>query len=119
MSITMPAIEIKFRQLASTFIQRSERGTAVLIIKDDTEGAGFVKYTDAAAASADKAYYTAANMLYITDALSFKAKEVYVVKIPNEGAINDALTAIKKRLTTGWKPLRTAQMRSLNSLKAG
>ena len=47
MSITMPAIEIKFRQLASTFIQRSERGTAVLIIKDDTEGAGFVKYTDA------------------------------------------------------------------------
>lgn len=118
MSITMPAIEIKFRQLASTFIQRSERGTAVLIIKDDTEGAGFVKYTDAAAASADKAYYTAANMLYITDALSFKAKEVYVVKIPAEGAINDALTAIKKRLTTGWITIADGTKEEFEQLKS-
>lgn len=105
MALTMPTIEIIFKQLAATFIQRSERGTAVLIIRDDTEAAAlsdFVKYTDAAAASADSEFYTAANMQYIEDALSFKAKELYVVRIASDGELNNALTEIKRRLSTGW-----------------
>lgn len=33
---TKPTIEINFKQLATTLIQRSERGTAILLLKDDT-----------------------------------------------------------------------------------
>lgn len=121
MAITMPTIEIKFKQLASTFIQRSERGTAILIIRDDTPAGALgsiVKYTDAASASADKEYYTAANMQYIIDALSFKAKELQVVRLAADGALNDALTAIKRKFTTGWITLADGKAEDFTLLKS-
>ena len=40
MAVHLPSISITFRQLAGTFIQRSARGVAVLIVKDDTGGRG-------------------------------------------------------------------------------
>ncbi|ACL77245.1 hypothetical protein [Ruminiclostridium cellulolyticum] len=36
MAITLPNVQIQFKQLANSFVQRSERGIVVLIIKDDT-----------------------------------------------------------------------------------
>ena len=40
MAVTMPKIEITFQQLAATFVSRSERGIAVLILRDATAGSG-------------------------------------------------------------------------------
>ena len=40
MAVTLPKIMITFQQLATSFIQRSERGIAVLIVRDDTPGTG-------------------------------------------------------------------------------
>ena len=36
MAITMPKIEVTFRQQATSLIARSARGVAVLIVRDDT-----------------------------------------------------------------------------------
>ena len=36
MAVTMPKIEITFRQKAVSLISRSERGIAILIVRDDT-----------------------------------------------------------------------------------
>ena len=40
MSVTLPSIEVIFRQLAASFVSRSERGIAALILRDATEGCG-------------------------------------------------------------------------------
>ena len=37
MAITMPKIEISFEQRAVSLIDRSERGIAILIVRDDTD----------------------------------------------------------------------------------
>ena len=48
MAVTLPKILIKFQQLAASFVQRSERGIAILILRDDTAGGnGYATYTDA------------------------------------------------------------------------
>ena len=39
---TKPTIEINFKQLATTAIERSERGTAILLLNDNTEAEGDV-----------------------------------------------------------------------------
>ena len=40
MAVTLPKILVTFIQLATSFIQRSARGIAVLIVRDDTAGTG-------------------------------------------------------------------------------
>lgn len=49
MAVTLPKILVTFTQLATSFIQRSARGIAVLIVRDDTAGTGktFFQYGDA------------------------------------------------------------------------
>ena len=49
MAVHLPSISIIFRQLAGTFIQRSARGVAALIVKDDTVGKGgpYYRFGDA------------------------------------------------------------------------
>lgn len=90
MAVTLPKIIITFKQLATSFIQRSERGVVVLIVRDDTEGAGgaFFQYGDATQVS-DKEF-TKENQQYIKDALSFGPLRVSVVKIGTEKALADA-----------------------------
>lgn len=47
MAVTLPKINIIFKQLATSFIQRSERGIAILIVRDDTDGGnGYATYSD-------------------------------------------------------------------------
>lgn len=60
MAVTLPKINITFKQLATSFIQRSERGVAVLIVRDATAGGnGYATYTDIT--ELENAPYTAAN----------------------------------------------------------
>ena len=87
MAVTMPKIEITFQQLAATFVSRSERGIAVLILRDDTAGSGgsFFRFGDATQVPADE--FTAANQQYIKDALSFGPLRVSVVKVGASGTL--------------------------------
>lgn len=62
MAVTMPRIEITFEQKAVSLLSRSERGVAVLIVRDDTSKTFTHKqYADLSAAQADKSLYTADN----------------------------------------------------------
>jgi len=98
----MPKIEITFQQLAASFIRRSERGIAVLILRDDTQGSGrnFFRYGDATQVPEDE--FTAANRQYIKDALSFGPLRVSVVKVGTEGTLAQALAILVQKEQTGW-----------------
>ena len=102
MAVTLPQIHITFQQLASSFIQRSERGIAALILRDGTEGTGesFFRYGDATQVSDSE--FTAENQQYIKDALSFGPLRAAVVKIGSEGALADALAVLTQKEQTGW-----------------
>lgn len=102
MAVTLPQIHITFQQLAGSFIQRSERGIAALILRDDTEGTGesFFRYGDATQVS--KSEFTAENQQYIKDALSFGPLRAAVVKIGSEGTLADALAVLTQKEQTGW-----------------
>ena len=82
MSINLPQINIIFKQLASSFIERSERGNVILIVKDDTDKTFTSKvYNQQTDLDADKALYTADNYTYISDCFLGKPNKVTVVRV--------------------------------------
>ncbi len=101
MAVTLPQILITFKQLASSFITRSARGIAVLIVRDDTAGGdGYQTYTDATQLA--QAPYTAANIQAVKDALSFGPLRVGVAKVGVDGTLAQALALVLTNEKTGW-----------------
>ena len=108
--ITLPYIDIAFKQLASTFVERSERGIPILIIRDNTDRSFNIKeYADIESLEADKALYTSENYQYMLDAMLFEPTKLVVIRINDQGEyevekddINVALNLIKKKYKTGW-----------------
>lgn len=101
MAVTLPKILIKFQQLAASFVQRSERGIAILILRDDTEGGnGYAAYTDATELT--DAPYTDANKQAITDAMSFGPLRVGVAKIGSTDELAAGLALVTAQEKTGW-----------------
>ena len=92
MAITMPKIEISFEQRAVSLIGRSERGIAILIVRDDTDKRFTHKqYSDLSAAQADKRLYTADNYAAICDMLGFAPYRAHVFRCDTDGALADTL----------------------------
>ncbi len=103
MTITLPNIEIIFKQLASNFIKRSEREIAALIIKDDIESSFNSKeYKSQKELEGDKALYTSDNLKYIEDVLSFGAAKVVVIRVGTTETVSDGLNILEKTIKTGW-----------------
>lgn len=109
MAITMPSIDVSFKQLATSIIERSSRGVAILIIRDNTDNSFDIKeYRDIASFGADAPKYTDSNANHIKDTLLFGASKVYVVRIDTTTAkssksnLIDALKIIEKNIKTGW-----------------
>lgn len=103
MTITLPRIDIVFKQLAASFIERSARGIAVLIVKDDTNATFTTKvYKTASEAAADEALFTATNFDYINDLFLGKPSKVIVIRIATTGTVADALPLIESATKTGW-----------------
>ena len=86
MAITMPKIEISFEQRAVSLIDRSERGIAILIVRDDTDKSFTHKqYSDLSAAQADESLYTADNYNAICDLLGFAPYQAHVFRCDSDG----------------------------------
>lgn len=103
MAITMPKIEITFRQQATSLITRSERGVAILIVRDDTNKSfSHKQYADLSALEADKALYTADNYAAISDMLSFAPYQSHVFRLDTDGTLADTLAEISRTVKTGW-----------------
>lgn len=84
-------------------VARSERGVAILIVRDDTSKAFTHKeYADLAALEADKALYKEDNYAAISDMLSFAPYQSHVFRIDAAGKLSDALGEIARSVKTGW-----------------
>ena len=108
MTVKMPDMDVSFRQKANSLVDRSERGYAILILRDDTiktfdyqeyDLITDVKETD----------YLADNYQYIKDIFTFAPYKVCVVRIDKtvtEGGIiptiADALSIVIENVKTGW-----------------
>ncbi len=102
--IKLPNIEVTFKQLASSLVERSERGIAVLIVKDDTDKTFDLKeYNSVLSAEKDQKKYTEENLKYIKDIFNFSLNKVVVVRVDKTGgSIADALACIERNIKTGW-----------------
>ena len=103
MAITMPKIEISFEQRAASLLTRSERGVAILIVRDDTDKTfTHRQYADLSAAQADESLYTAANYAAVCDLLGFAPYQAHVFRADTDGALADTLAEIGRTVKTGW-----------------
>nr|DAD95067.1 MAG TPA: tail protein [Siphoviridae sp. ctVqj4] len=118
MAVTMPSIEVVFKQLAGSLIERSERGIAILIIKDDTDKSFFYRmYKDATEVDKDAKKFTDENLKAIKDVLSFQVSKLYVYRIDaTEGVLSDALKLIQRYVKTGWITIANGTTEEFESL---
>jgi len=101
--VTMPIIDILFNQLAASLITRSQRGYAILIIKDDTSAMfNYKEYADITELETDSTLYTEENLQYLKDIFTFAPYKVCVVKIRTTKTISDALIILEGNVKTGW-----------------
>lgn len=108
MTVEMPNIDVSFKQKAGTLVDRSERGYAILIIRDDTVKTFDYKEYDIVT-DVEEADYTPANYQYINDIFAFAPYKACIVRIDataGEGetapTIADALNIISQNVATGW-----------------
>lgn len=103
MAVTMPKIEIDFEQRAGDLAERSERGIAILIVRDETsKDFTHKQYSDLSAAQADESLYTADNYAAICDMMGFAPYQAHIFRADASGALADTLAAIGKTVKTGW-----------------
>lgn len=117
MSNTMPKISVTFEQRAASLISRSERGIAVLIVKDDTDQTFSLRqYSDLTALEADKDKYTADNYQAISDMLAFAPYKSYVCRMNTDGTLADALDTMARTVKTGWVTIANMQAADATAL---
>ena len=98
MTIGLPTIDISFKKLAASFVQRSARGIVALIIKDDTDETMAVKeYKSSLQVDASK--FTPTNAQYIKDVFKGGAAKVIVAPVATDSVtvVADALQAVGSR----------------------
>lgn len=108
MTVAMPNIDVSFKQKANSLVDRSERGNAILIVRDDTLKTFDYKEYDLVT-DVKSTDYSAANYQYIQDIFTFAPYKVCVVRIDataKEGGkaptMNDALNIVIENVKTGW-----------------
>lgn len=101
--VTMPIIDIMFKQLATSINERSKRGYAILIIRDDTSAMfNYKEYSEITALESDSSFYSSENIKYLKDIFTFAPYKVCVVKIGKSASISDALVILEGNVKTGW-----------------
>lgn len=103
LAIKMPNVEVIFKQLAGSLVERSERGYAILIIKDDTDTFSYKTYSDITQLNSDNDMYSNDNYIAIKDCLTFSPTKCYVFRVgEEEGNLNKVLQLLESRVKTGW-----------------
>lgn len=92
----MPQVDIVFKGLGTSAAKRGEKGAAVLILIDTTQGQNKLKYNSIADFTSDEqAKFTTENVAYIKDALEGTPLELYVFKTIDGTDLSDVLNKIK------------------------
>lgn len=96
LDIKFPSISIIFKGLGSSAVQRSEKGYACLIVKDNTGTDAVHKYKSIDDfTTEEQAKFTQENVLYIKDVLEGTPKELLVFRMLDEQQLADILKVIK------------------------
>ncbi|WP_244833373.1 phage tail sheath C-terminal domain-containing protein [Clostridium sp. BJN0001] len=101
MTVKQPNIDIAFKQKATSAINRSDRGIAIIILKNDvTENCpGYAVYKEITEFESAKSKYNEANQLAVNDIFTFPPSKVIVV---NSDTVANAIIEIEKNTMTGW-----------------
>ena len=103
---TLPSIVVAFKSLATSFIERSQRGIAILIVREDGETNGN-DYTPVEASikevtlETDLTDWSNANAARIADMLAIMPAKVVVVTIDSTADIDDATDLIEENYQNG------------------
>ena len=101
--ITLPNIEVIFKQLAGSLVTRSARGIAILIIRDMTDITfSYKEYKNITELDTDKLLYSATNLQYIKDIFNFALNKVAIVRVGTTGTAAEALIELEKNIKSGW-----------------
>ncbi|MBR1737471.1 MAG: phage tail protein [Firmicutes bacterium] len=102
---TRPTITITFKQLATTLIKRSERGTAIMLLTDTTgteeEVLKITTKVYKTVADIDTSLYTADNLALIKNCLNYAPYELVVIS-GNSSTFADFAKYITQIRKTGW-----------------
>lgn len=106
MAATLAKIVIAFKTLASTFIERSERGIAILIVREEgtTEGGEYVPVETSVkevTLESDLSGWSEANAARIMDMLNIGPAKTVVVTIDDNAAMTAATEAIEENYQNG------------------
>ena len=106
MAATLPKIVIAFQSLAASFITRSERGIAILIVREagETVNSEYVAVTTSiqeVTLDTDLTAWSNANAARIADMLEIAPAKVVVVTIDTGAAIKDATDIIEENYANG------------------
>ncbi|MBN1079269.1 phage tail sheath C-terminal domain-containing protein [Clostridium botulinum] len=101
MTVKQPNIDIAFKQKATSSINKSERGIAILILKNDEtkDCPKYAVYKEITEFEKVKNKYSEVNQKAITDVFTFPPAKVVVV---NADTVTNALIEIEKNIPTGW-----------------
>lgn len=97
----LPVIEITFKQLAETVIQRSSRGAMFLVVKDETVTGNQVQEIKNETFKKLKGNYTEENQQYISDALGINPFKLFVIKMVETTTIDEVYALVKKTYSSG------------------
>lgn len=97
---TVPKVEINFKQLATTLIERSERGIAIMLLYEaEAEALSLKAYKTIA--DVDEELYSAENLKLIKDCFTYAPYEVVVIS-GNSKKFSDYAPIIQSARATGW-----------------
>lgn len=109
MAVKLPTTTITFTQLSTTAIERSERGIAALIVKDDTDNTiSYVRFKNAAEVDEVKAKFTSQNLKYIKDVFTSGVYELLVIRMSTDTTLGKSdPETVKTTLNTALEVLLT------------
>lgn len=109
----LPSIDFIFKQLSTSLIERSERGTAILIVKDDTDTSwNSVKYSDLT--EVDSEIFTADNLRAVKGTLAYNPYELIVVRMSAGTTTTTTVTGTEEG-AEGNESTNSDNLKSLNS----
>lgn len=102
--VNLPTINITFEQLASSLIQRSENGIAVLIVKDSAAPLNTVSvYKDITGVLKDENLYSTDSFQAMKDVFTYAVGKLVVVKTDaGKPDLATALSLIEKKCKNCW-----------------
>ena len=94
--IGLPSIDIIFKQLAVSAVQRSERGILAIIVKDGKQTQGVTRFTYRRGSDVIKTDYEESNYKDIMRAFDVAVNKVYVFRCAGATDAKDAVKEIEK-----------------------